>query len=118
MVRMTQSMAQFLFKFHRDKLALIAMGHLELYTEEMDKEYFDWLKTDEGKSYLKGGSNYKEELNPKEKENPIEAFMSKQPCDKCLFQNTPNCKIFGIGVNGEMGCSFKERVRMSEIKEN
>ena len=51
-------------------------------------------------------------------ENPIEAFMRKQPCDKCLFQNTPNCKIFGIGVNGEMGCSFKERVRMSEIKEN
>jgi len=52
------------------------------------------------------------------KENPIEAFVRKQPCDKCLFQNTPNCKIFGIGVNGEMGCSFKERVRMSEIEEN
>ena len=50
-------------------------------------------------------------------ENPIEAFMSKQPCDKCLFQNTPNCKILGIGVNGEMGCTFKERVRMSELEE-
>lgn len=52
------------------------------------------------------------------KENPIEAFVRKQPCDKCLFQNTPNCKIFGIGVNGEMGCSFKERVRMSELKDD
>lgn len=53
---------------------------------------------------------------PPYEENPIEAFMSKQPCDKCLFQNTPNCKIFGIGVNGEMGCTFKEKVRMSELK--
>ena len=64
MTRMTQSMAQFLFQFHRDKLALIMMGHLELYTDEINKEYFEWLETDEGKSYLKGGSNYKEEPNP------------------------------------------------------
>lgn len=59
-----------------------------------------------------------EAWNQQVEENPIEAFMRKQPCDKCLFQNTPNCKIFGIGVNGEMGCSFKERVRMSELKDD
>lgn len=36
-------------------------GHTELLTEEMYKEYLDWCQTDEGKKYLKGGSEYKEE---------------------------------------------------------
>ena len=60
-VKLTQSMAQFLFRFHKDKLGLIMFGHLELVTEEMWDEYLAWCQTDEGKSYLKGGSNYKEE---------------------------------------------------------
>ena len=33
-------------------------GHLELFTKEMQKEYIEWCKTDEGKQYLKGGSEY------------------------------------------------------------
>ena len=36
-------------------------GHLELLTEEMKNEYAEWVVTDEGKSYLKGGKNYKDE---------------------------------------------------------
>ena len=36
-------------------------GHTELFTEEMQKEYIAWCKTDEGKQYLKGGSKYKGE---------------------------------------------------------
>jgi len=55
-------MAAFLFKYHKDKIALIRLGHLELITPELKKEYLEWLETDEGKSYLKGGSNYKEDL--------------------------------------------------------
>ena len=63
MVRLTQSLRHWLWKNHRDKLALITLGHLELFTKEMEREYLEWCKTDEGKSYLKGGSNYKEADN-------------------------------------------------------
>ena len=31
-------------------------GHVELFTEEMQKEYIAWCQTEEGKSYLKGGA--------------------------------------------------------------
>lgn len=34
-------------------------GHTELFTEQMEQEYLDWCRTDEGKSYLEGGANYK-----------------------------------------------------------
>ena len=62
MIRMTQSLSTFLLKFYRDKYTLIQFGHLEEFSNEMRKEYFEWLHTEEGRSYLKGGSNYKEEL--------------------------------------------------------
>ena len=58
MVKMTQSMEVFLFKYHKDHMALIMFGHLELFTEEMDEEYLEWCKTEEGRQYLKGGSKY------------------------------------------------------------
>lgn len=61
MVKLTQSLKQWLFENHPDKLSLIMFGHAELLTEEMYKEYLDWCQTDEGKKYLKGGSEYKEE---------------------------------------------------------
>ena len=60
MVKFTQSMSAFLVEFYPEKYFLIGFGHLEEFTEEMTKEYFNWLKTDEGKSYLKGGANYRE----------------------------------------------------------
>lgn len=60
MVKMTQSLSHWLWEYHRDIFALILFGHLELFTEEMQREYIEWCKTDEGKQYLKGGSKYKE----------------------------------------------------------
>lgn len=55
---MTQSMEVWLAKYHRDIYVLIAFGHLELFTEEMAREYVEWCKTEEGSKYLKGGSEY------------------------------------------------------------
>ena len=60
MVALTESLRQFLMKNYKDKLSLILLGHVELITDEMQQEYFEWLNTDEGKSYLQGGSNYRE----------------------------------------------------------
>lgn len=60
MVKLTQSLAHWLWENHREIMHLIILGHIELFTEEMQKEYIEWCKTDEGKQYLKGGSKYKE----------------------------------------------------------
>ena len=61
MVIMTQSLEHWLFKFYRDKLVTISFGHLEDFTEEMQKEYLEWCQTDEGKQYLEGGIKYNHE---------------------------------------------------------
>lgn len=63
MVKLTQSLGKWLFDNHRDLIALIMLGHLELFTADMQEEYLEWCRTEEGKQYLKGGSKYKEELN-------------------------------------------------------
>lgn len=63
MVKLTQSLSQWLFENHPDKLSLIMFGHLELLTDEMYEEYIAWCQTEDGKQYLKGGSKYKEETN-------------------------------------------------------
>lgn len=60
MVKLTQSLTRWLFTNHREKLALIMFGHIELITEEMAKEYLAWCMTEDGKQYLKGGSKYKD----------------------------------------------------------
>lgn len=61
MVKLTQSLQHWLWENHRDKLHLILLGHVELLTKDMQKEYIEWCQTDEGKRYLKGGDMYKEE---------------------------------------------------------
>ena len=61
MVKLTQSLAHWLFENHPTELPLIMFGHIELLTEEMYKQYIEWCKTDDGKQYLKGGSKYLEE---------------------------------------------------------
>lgn len=61
MVRLTQSLRHWLFVNHPEKLPLIMFGHIELFTDEMEKEYLEWCKTNEGAQYLKGGSKYKED---------------------------------------------------------
>lgn len=59
MVKLTQSLSQWLWDHHRDKIALIMLGHTELLTDEMWDEYIEWCKTDEGRQYLEGGAKYK-----------------------------------------------------------
>ena len=66
MVKLTQSLQQWLWENHKDKIALIMFGHTELMTDEMRSEYIAWCKTDDGRQYLKGGSKYDPDLNPKE----------------------------------------------------
>lgn len=60
MVKLTQSLAEWLWRYHRDKIYLIILGHLELFTDEMETEYIEWCKTDDGRQYLKGGTKYRE----------------------------------------------------------
>ena len=61
MYRLTQSLSHWLWENHRDIIGLIMLGHLELFTDEIEKEYLEWCLTDEGRQYLKGGSKYIEE---------------------------------------------------------
>lgn len=58
MVRLTQSLFQWLWDNHREIVPLIYFGHTELLTDEMCDEYIKWCKTEEGRKYLKGGSEY------------------------------------------------------------
>lgn len=58
MVRLTQSLRQYLWDNHREILPLVLFGHVELVTDEIWKAYIEWCKTDEGKQYLEGGSKY------------------------------------------------------------
>lgn len=60
MVTLTQSLEHWLWINHREIIHLLMFGHIELFTEDMRKEYLEWCETEEGRSYLKGGSNYKE----------------------------------------------------------
>lgn len=56
----TESLHQFLWRYHRDKYALItSFGHVELLTD-IQEEYLKWVQTDEAKPYLEGGELYKE----------------------------------------------------------
>jgi len=55
---MTQSMEVWLATYHRDLLVPLMFGHLELFTDELAREYADWCQTEEGRQYLKGGSKY------------------------------------------------------------
>lgn len=61
MVKLTQSLKQWLWDNHRELVPLIMFGHVELFTPEMQEAYLAWCQTDEGKQYLVGGSKYKEE---------------------------------------------------------
>lgn len=62
MIRLTQSLQQWLWDNHPDILGLIMFGHVEIFTDEMKQQYLAWCGTEEGRKYLKGGSKYHEEL--------------------------------------------------------
>jgi hypothetical protein len=61
MVILTQSLEHWLCTNHKELFVPIMFGHTELFTEEMQREYLEWCKTDEGKQYLEGGSKYNPE---------------------------------------------------------
>lgn len=61
MVTLTQSLEHWLLENHPAKFPLILFGHTELFTPDMESEYLAWCQTDDGRKYLKGGSEYKEE---------------------------------------------------------
>lgn len=61
MVKLTQSLERWLMENQPDIIPLILFGHTELFTQEMNEQYLAWCQTDEGRKYLKGGSEYKEE---------------------------------------------------------
>lgn len=52
MVQLTKSLQTFLFLYHRDLLVPLTFGHIELYTKEIENEYYEWLRTEEGKKAL------------------------------------------------------------------
>ena len=58
MVKFTQSLEHWLWNNHPEIVPLLIFGHIELFTEEMQREYTKWCMTDEGRQYLKGGSKY------------------------------------------------------------
>ena len=58
MVKLTQSLAHWLMAKDPNLVVLISFGHTELLTYEMQQEYIEWCKTEEGRQYLKGGSKY------------------------------------------------------------
>lgn len=60
MIRITQSLYQWLWTNHREIIPLVLFGHIELFTEDMQAAYLEWCKTDDGKQYLVGGSKYDE----------------------------------------------------------
>ena len=61
MVKLTQSMQEWMWRNHRDIIGLVMLGHTELVTAEMYAEYIEWCKTEDGKQYLFGGAKYREE---------------------------------------------------------
>lgn len=65
MVKLTQSLQEWLWRNHRDIIHLIMLGHVELFTDEMQQEYIEWCKTEDGRQYLEGGAKYMEDDNAK-----------------------------------------------------
>ncbi len=62
MAQMTESFQQWCIRYHKEIFVPLMFGHIELLTEELQNEYLEWCKSDEGKQYLKGGSKYKERV--------------------------------------------------------
>ena len=60
MVKLTKSLERWLWENHRDIIALVMFGHVELITEEMWQAYLEWCQTEDGRQYLKGGCKYEE----------------------------------------------------------
>ena len=58
MIKLTCSLKHWLAINYPYDFILIAFGHVELFTPEMQAEYIKWCQTEEGKRYLVGGDLY------------------------------------------------------------
>lgn len=66
MISITQSLREFLIRKGKlQELTLLSFGHVEVYTPELQKEYLEWVQTEEGQAYLKGGKKYDAEYGKK-----------------------------------------------------
>lgn len=53
MIKLTKNLQHWLLENHSDIISLIMFGHIELFTQDMRKEYLKWCQTEEGKKYIK-----------------------------------------------------------------
>lgn len=60
MVKLTQSLKEWLWRYHPNLIVPLTFGHIELFTPELESQYLAWCQTEEGSQYLKGGSKYRE----------------------------------------------------------
>lgn len=49
MIKLTCSLEHWLFENYKDQFGLILLGHVELFTPDMQKEYLKWCNTEDGK---------------------------------------------------------------------
>lgn len=83
MVLLTQSLRKWLWDNHADKLPLILLGHTELMTQEMWESYIEWCRTDDGRKYLKGGSEYCADDHNRKVEAALENDIGAN-ADRCV----------------------------------
>lgn len=56
--KLTASLEHWLLTNEPETFVLVGFGHIEAMTDDMKERYYEWVQTDEGKEYLKGGSKY------------------------------------------------------------
>lgn len=44
MLKLTNSLKEFLELYHRDLIVPLTFGHIEVFTQEIEQEYLEWLK--------------------------------------------------------------------------
>lgn len=53
MVKPTPSLTEWFTRNYPNLLGLVMLGHLELFTDDMRRDYLKWCQTEEAKPYLK-----------------------------------------------------------------
>lgn len=62
MVKLTDSLKEFLWQsHHREIIPLLMLGHVELFTEEIQQEYADWLAKNQDKEMVKLNGEQKDD---------------------------------------------------------
>jgi hypothetical protein len=66
-VELTYSLQEWLWRFHKEDMALILLGHVEILDQYWDS-YISWCQTEEGKRYLEGGDLWETHKKSKRKD--------------------------------------------------